>query len=765
VLLVKESSVFSASSRVIDVGITDLTTMLDLAARGCHRYLGLVEPERLAVLRAEAGAFADRLQPIRALSDPGRCDTDVLILRGTHVRALWHPVDLARVRYVVSPASHGRAQYEGRIARHLAERSGWLRGCTTESLGAKRLQVSRVSRAAAVRPRRYYSPVWGPAGLLGRLSSASIRYVVLRWFEDLPEVDEGEDLDILVADEDLAAVEALLGEDSGTRPLDLYTESGLPGTDYQSVSYYPPGLARQILDSATCHRSGALVPAPELHLLSLAYHAVYHKGFRSGLPSVLGDPSGEPEHDYRTAITAIAGGLGVDVGSTLEDLDEFLASSGWRPPEDALARMAASNPWIARRWESEPVAVADGPELAVFLLRERAATVLPLDDVLGELVHLGFEPVLVQQLDPEARRRCTEQLRGGNWGRGPWQVSGGGPAVLVAAVHYAPQPVSRQQQERYPRLTNADFLAAKLRIRALVQERVAQGEAFNPIHSADNEGEAWHYLALAAPDDVPGVRDELVARRQAFRTDHPVVRVVSQGRRAKVEMVSTSSGTVLRKTFSVGAQRHLDREVAAMRELAPAVPAVPPLLEVGHNWFTRQAFDDDLPRLSAGGRLLPLDVVRQMVAVLRQIHDLGYDLVDAKPGNFLLDPQHGLKIVDLEFLYPYTGPRPPLRSSHGFVGLPRDFSGDSPVSDFSFDWRWRRFTGLRLDTMLDAPRRRQRLERLAYRTRRATTGPRSPLRVAVRAARSRLADHRRRAVRAYRKWARRRARFTGSAPA
>jgi hypothetical protein len=51
--------------------------------------------------------------------------------------------------------------------------------------------------------RRYLRPGVTLEALFDELNRRGVRYAVLRWFETLPSVGPGEDVDILVADEDL----------------------------------------------------------------------------------------------------------------------------------------------------------------------------------------------------------------------------------------------------------------------------------------------------------------------------------------------------------------------------------------------------------------------------------------------------------------------------------------------------------------------------------------------------------------------------------
>ena len=204
-------------------------------------------------------------------------------------------------------------------------------------------------------PRRYVPADLSVTDLFAELRRRNVRYVVLRWFENLPEVEQGEDLDMLVADEDLPLLTGLLTGGKDGIPCDIYTVSGLRGTAYKRMAYYPPDLARSILEQAVLHPSGCKVPSPQHHFLSLAYHALYHKGpksgLRSGLPGVR--PVSAPEHDYAATLAGLALAAGLEPASVtmgMEVLDECLNRSGWRPDTKTLASLAASNSWIRQRF-------------------------------------------------------------------------------------------------------------------------------------------------------------------------------------------------------------------------------------------------------------------------------------------------------------------------------------------------------------------------------------------------------------------------------
>ena len=700
--------------RIIEVAARDAAVADDLARHGRCRYLALVNDDALDVVRRDAVDLADRACPLSEVSDLREVGADVLILHGRAVRLLWVPRELREVRIVVAPVG----SWEARLAGGFQRRAGNLRPLGTAVIGGRRHRIFKVSgHRVVVEPRVYLSPVIGHSGLLSRLEEAGARGVVLRWFEDLPYVEPGEDLDLLVADEDVDKVRALITEEPGTLPIDLYSVTGLPGSDREGVACYPPPLAQRIVTRAVRHRSGAWVPAPDDYLHALAHHAVYHKGEASGLPSTLINSANgvEAEHEYGVMLAGIAGKLGVKIPDHIEELDEYLEYVGWRPPMDTLRRLSTTNRWVKERFFLESRAAGDEPEAAVFILRQRALDVVDMQEVRRLLDHLGFEVLEHRQLDPTAAERCQAQLRGGNWGPGPYPTSGGAPASVLVALHYGPRPVDPDSRARYPHLTNRDVLAAKEMLRDLVNGRVAPEQHCNPIHSSDNEEEAWEYVMVAMPDELPRLHAMVEERRANYCSPLPVVKVLNRGRRAKVELVQIDGKLAVRKTFGHGFLRHLEREKQVSHALA-GHPGIPPLLTSGSTWIIRPYFRDQLQYEEGSPTLVPLRILREMVQILRVLHEAGFALIDAKPDNFLMD-EDGVKLVDLEFMYEYPEELPPFHHSYSWHGPPPDTATDLPVGPLSYEHTWARWTGMSVEALCYATPRQQWFLRVRYRTR------------------------------------------------
>lgn len=735
-------------TRIIEAGVTSLDLARALARHGGTRYLGVATTNaRARSLQATAGTIAARVVACRSPGEILKNNADTLILSGGFARRLWTFSDYAHARLVAfTPRLNASTAFAllG-LAKNAALRRIAVEG-VIEVVGddgrPHALLVARVLKRAKRTARRYLSPVIGVKGFFERLNAAGVRYAVLRWFETLPEIAPGEDIDLLVDDEDVETVQAILDEEPGTIPCDLYTVSGLPGTSSKNMAYYPPPLARQILDRARPTPAGVLAPCPEDHLLSMAYHALYHKGERSGIPPVAGAVAAtrDPEHDYVAVLERLAAETGHEVEITLQGLEAFLGARGWRPPRDMLVRLALTNRWLERRMEEAPAERREELEgLVVFFIRERAVALGLEERIVERLREDGFTILHRQTLSDEESARVASLVRGGNWGQGPWPVSGGPPRVVVVGYDLIPSPPTPAEAARYPTLENRRILV-KIDLRDEINETLAPEERCNVIHSSDNHLEALHYLEAALPGAVERVTAEVTALRARFDSTGNVRRVLThRGRRAKVEVIEYRGGLAVRKTFRPGFERFAEREAFAMRTFSPHRPEIPPLLEAGSDYVIFPYYQDAIR--FTDGQILPLWVAKQCVDLMRFFWEQGYSMIDFQPSNLLIHPTEGLKVFDFEFLHRYETRPATFEACYELAGLPDDFDGDRPRWGAGraggYRNEWEPFVGLDLRSLLDDPTWLQHLKRtrsrLARIPRRAARAGREAARKAYRA--------------------------------
>jgi hypothetical protein len=492
--------------------------------------------------------------------------------------------------------------------------------------------------------------------LFSGLNELNCRYVVLRWFEDLPAVEKGEDVDVLVDNGDLQSLRSklsrgLMQRALRQRPVKLDIHGVYP--EHKEVSYYPPHLSERILKNSVAHPSGARVPCPEDHFFSLAFHALYRKGIASGIPLTKPDRAAEGDNKYARTLRSLAEKLGYRVEITIEDLDRFLGEHGWRPSLDYIEKRRSKDPWHKSLIASAYSNLPSKPGLAVFFLREAA---LSQPDWPGAvrtyLEEEGFNILAAKTLLPEERKHLASELRGGDWGTGPYLRSGGLPAVMIAALDVFPRKPTSKQLRQHPELDNKLVHGCKSSIRNLWNKAQPEAERCNIVHSSDNCIQALAYVGIAAPelaDQVLADADKLLA--QTSLEGEVIHQFQQRGRRAVVELIRQTDGdVVVRKKFRPGKEEYFRREINAIQELRKISPdTVPEILEIGSNFFTMPYYK---MKLTQKLKLpLPVPALRKAFLSARQFFESGYVMLDFRPQNLIVTGRNDVKIIDYEYMF------------------------------------------------------------------------------------------------------------------
>ena len=288
-------------------------------------------------------------------SSPGTRPEDALCLTGVPAGDLERPRGVpafsksyADAWYPLTLLSPESFLHDPAWLQQLKRGANLLRLWGARAVPAARSRVRQRVRAPTRHNPRYIPADLGVDGVIAELNRRKVRYVVLRWFERLPDLPSANDLDLLVHDDDIAEVDRVLVSDRGIAECDVYSVTGRPGTAYSGVPHLLPHKATSLLDSAKLFNGMYKAPTLEDHFLSLAFHAVYHKGFKSALPSRHEPPAGirAARNDYLGTLTRLAAELGVHVDLTLEGLDRYLAACGWRATPEMLRALARRNVWI-----------------------------------------------------------------------------------------------------------------------------------------------------------------------------------------------------------------------------------------------------------------------------------------------------------------------------------------------------------------------------------------------------------------------------------
>lgn len=534
------------------------------------------------------------------------------------------------------------------------------------------LLLLRRTKRAKPSARVFLDPRLGVEGLGAFVRDNQLRVVCLRWFDRLPDLAPGEDLDLLAHGDDLEKLRGWLTSRPGTIPVDLYSHDGrLPGS-FGLTPYFPERLSHDLLDSAQAHPTGLSTPSPSTHFRSLAFHAVYHKGHASGLArdSTSPQPEGTFDHDYGEMLREVAQTAGIVVPPgpvTLEWLSRSIDDHGDRPSWESISILARRNPFILEQLRTSDVRgrYSDLPGTwTAYLVRQRTLETMPLDEAIETLApeRSRLHTFFTHRLSASESARLAASARGGNWGKGPFKAGGGPPVHLLlvrdarlhakAAVSSAPTIF----------LENPRFQARKEKLRKAIAKLT--DTPFNPCHSADSSliAEEW----LESLDD-----STTEAIDSAFKTlTHEVTRfphgtthdVISRGTRAHAYRTSVDGVDAFVKNFYPWAQDAFDRELRAAGSLSVAGIS-PRIVATGERWIaTEFHLQQETPFESP---MSPVDAA-EISQVVESARGAGWLLLDTHSKNFIRDSRTGrLLAVDLEDAVPATGSDSPPPTFQG----------------------------------------------------------------------------------------------------
>ena len=250
-------------------------------------------------------------------------------------------------------------------------------------------------------------------GFLDYLNNSGKKYAVIRFFEKLPNrYRVGGDLDVLVEDELFDTTSNFLSENSGPEMIDMYSVTGQ--SNAQKIPYYTPYLAKKILNETVTH-NGYSVPNPKHYLNSFIYHCLYHKGLTSGIPTKYKDLkiSNSPDNNYLLKIKELSKPFNIDVGETLEELDKYMKSVGWRPHLDTLDLLSSNNKWLSKHVKATNL----GKELCLVacVLKKGFFEHNKIEEFEKKIKSLKFKALNKEILMGDRLQVAYNHLRGGNW--------------------------------------------------------------------------------------------------------------------------------------------------------------------------------------------------------------------------------------------------------------------------------------------------------------------------------------------------------------
>ena len=522
----------------------------------------------------------------------------------------------------------------------------------------------------------------GRMDFFSEMNNRNINYVLLRWWEGLPEMPEGEDMDILIKDEDRAKISDLITYvDNGTgMKCDIYTITGSHYGSHKSLPYYQSNIAHDLLENRRLYK-GAYVPKQREYFASLAYHALFHKGKSSGLPG-LGNYQGALEHDYSKILEGEALKLNLDIGIDAKSIFNWLGENKYLPAEDTLSKLVEIKPEL-QIFQKELYSDIRGGELMIFVIREKLIEENLLDKFQFFLENeFLFEILDVHIFSKQEKEKCTRYIRGGKWDKGPYALSGGKPEAFIVAFDYYPEPLDEINQKKQSRTTNANNIKAKYRFRDIINRNKRPKEYFNGVHSADNELDAHDYLKLLGEDYRNTIMEKVEIRRQRIARKHDFVKILSKNKNSTVELIEIGKEKAVKKTFRPGRENLFERELYAVKYLSRELNFIPKLIEEGDGYLITEYLPNLLHNLDDYDRKNEIAARRnEIIQMIISLHKRGFIFPNFTPDNLIITENGKLYSTGYSRLQKYDQEQYSLAKAIEVAGISKKLQINIPDSE------------------------------------------------------------------------------------
>ena len=334
------------------------------------------------------------------------------------------------------------------------------------------------------------------------LKLEGVEYLILRWTDNFPKNKQEEelykdDIDHLIADNEVDVILKLASENPGPVKCDFYSKSGRAGTTYQGFPYYPPILADELMSNRHYEKRGFYRPSKLHEFLAFSYHLCYHKGLLSGIESGFESckPKPFPNKNYFKEFKKLGKQANINISDDLSlyKIHKLLKLHSWDMPLDLMTRWPDQHDFIKQLIKKEIEENKDTLRIldnyTIFVLRDDCDTI-ELEEIAISMIKDRFKIIDIIRLDYHQRKAFLTKTRGGNWFE-KYNLGEVGPSVAIIcknSENQGPLPSSMSLEKirkRYPHLANTDVLI-KREIRKKLIEIHPNRSKIVAIHATDN---------------------------------------------------------------------------------------------------------------------------------------------------------------------------------------------------------------------------------------------------------------------------------------
>ena len=318
-------------------------------------------------------------------------------------------------------------------------------------------------------------------------------------------------------------------------------------------------------------------------------------------------------------------------------------------------------------------------ELFVFVIRRLAGNHPGfMKEIFALLDRHQLETLDVYELNDAQVSRVSE-MRGHNWGKGPYRVSGGPPHTVILGYDWYPKLPGDGNQHSL--LRNSNLTELKEEARRLFNKKRWWWQHCNAVHSADNEFEVFDYLERIDHNVLVAMKLASSQRKKRFSSTEKIIEILSEGRRSRTDLIEFKEKLAVRKTYKIGFEHYCTREIEARRLFSSDVKMPAVLASDGAHFVMEHIANTEYLDLKPMTDAEKRKAAKRFVEWVKAFWSLGYFQADFSPRNILVTGDGQLHMIDFEFLQRYKGPKPEFKNAYEFTGNLRDGGAyDFPIS-------------------------------------------------------------------------------------
>jgi hypothetical protein len=559
------------------------------------------------------------------------------------------------------------------IAR-IAKKAGPLTDFKIDGLNIPRIIQIKLNRPRSKPATRWHIQRSRTLDFFETLNTSKIQYVILRWWEKCENLPCDEDIDILISEYDIGKAGEIASIYFGVGSVDMYSSTGLPGSDWRSLPYFPAYLSKKILTNQILYKNSFYIPDPECAFLLTVYHILFHKANRVSIESIENhNKLLTNDKRYEELLNTLQSKANIQWDKNFESLCNLLKDSGYWPPVDLLRKYLLLHPksWLVGITPKCAKCPEISGDVIVFIIRDAALEDALVDKAIEWIQGRGFIILENKELGNPDNIHIKDYIRAGNWHSGPFSRSGGDPVRAIIAYDYCPKWDNQKN-------INID---RKLELRKWLCRQNTSNYDCNYIHSSDDWIEAKEYIHKIWPKNYESIYQKILVCDKYHFPPPSSGKLFSGGykNRSRVELLQIDGREQVRKLYRSDFSHSFNRELNFITAMQGRVEWVPKLYSAGNNWITMEYYKnvlDGFDSIQVWKKLLGFR--NEILHIYVDLFMYGYANFDLNINNIILTPSNNLRVIDFEFVYPYSQIPGSILMAYDVIGPPSDFSDDLP---------------------------------------------------------------------------------------